>query len=126
MKTRLKLVALVCIVGSVALLAYALGGPIEIPKPKLSAAEAIKMVEESPEFKRVNPEFLAGVVWSQANGFRPHLSTGSTYFISDAKGEWSWFVTYAVLGFKSNGLYELRVFRVRDNGEVRGVKSMRT
>jgi len=86
------------------------------------------MAEDYLRSNGSNVQFLVGLDWCRGDQFSPRLSDGGTCYISEAKEEWCWFLTYVGpgLGSKSNTLGEVSVVRLRDNGKISFVPKIRT
>jgi hypothetical protein len=87
----------------------------DIPTPKFSIAEAIKMTEGFMREKgKPEPMLLVAVDWSTTESFQPRFSRGESYHWLEPKTEWSWFLTYVGRGPSP----EVHVFRLRSSGQI--------
>jgi hypothetical protein len=95
----------------------------DIPAPRLTAGEAIKITEDHiREQSKGRGLLLVGIDWCRQDRFTPRISDGTSYGWVDATEDWSWFLTYVgrEAGSKTARYSEVHVFRVRDNGQISG------
>lgn len=133
MKTRASVGAALLLAGVMICFSYAGTAKLpDIPKSKISAAAAITAADRQLQQLgggRQPTWLLIGADWSHADHlgqFHPRVSDGTQFHVTEAVGEWSWFLTYVEQQSGTNKALSVHVLRVRDTGAVSLMTGTRT
>jgi hypothetical protein len=122
MKTKIIVLAVLAFAIAVG---YAVGlNPVDIPDPKYTVSEAIRLVEDHKAKADYGDARLVSIDWCRADQYEaPRWISG---FSSISDKNWSWFLCYARRGDTRKGFRDVIIFRVQESGEVGGIIPPRT
>jgi hypothetical protein len=100
----------------------------DIPIPKLTAREALEVVQKHES--NTESDLVIAIEWCRPDlVFEPRLSDGTEWSPDKAPEEWSWYITLLDRRYfnrKDRPSDGIRVIRVRNNGEVEELGGART